>query len=1127
MLFSGKRRTAAALLACLLSIHAGIASAATVARKAGESVVTLITGDRVHLTQTAEGPAVVMIEPGPGREHVGFVRTSTNERGKEQLMVLPTDALPLVRAGRLDRALFNVTELVREGFDDQRQPTLPLIVTQARGASASAFSAMPAGTRVKRSLPSVGGRAVVSEKRSAAALWQWLTNGRAGTRPAAAAKGAASLPAEIQKVWLDARAHPVLDESAPQIGVPAARQVGLTGRGVRVAILDTGIKADHPDFAGVVAEARDFTDTRPDAGDDIGHGTHVAGIVAGSGAASGGRYVGVAPQATLLIGKVCVPEGCPFSAIIAAMEWAAPTARIINMSLSGAATDGSDVLSQALNTLAAQHGTLFVVAAGNKGEAQSVGTPGTADAALTVASVTKQNAMSAFSSRGPRAVDFALKPDAAAPGSGIVAARANGTPVGDTDPIDDHYARLSGTSMATPHMAGAAALLAQAHPDWRAAELKSALMSTSLPIADATIYDQGVGRVDLVRAVSQPVIASQASLSFDRLLTPYSSRPAVSRTITYRNGGAAAVTLNLAVSVTDAQGAPAPAGLFTVRPSQLTVAAHGTADAIVTLNPAMAVPALYGGRLIATAGSTVVPIALGVFAEPESFNLTLQVTHRLPTPDDITVFLVNLETGATSLFGADDFENGRAVLRLPKGRYDVLAQEMSSDDGPQAVTLFAEPDIALEADTTVALDAGRALPVTATVDRPAAIELYGFSILSTFDAGAGFARLSVNSHADMMPFAVPSRRSTTHSLAFEFQPTLTPTKLGAGADPVIYHLAFANDGGIPERLDFRARDRDLATVRARYHVQGAPALGLRGNTAFYAKPGLSSGSLLSSRLPVPSNRTELYTAGPGVRWTHVFQLNGPRVPGQPRTSQRIEANREYRRGRTYGEAWARAPIGPAFGVGPGWGVTRMSEGFIALVSLFSDSTAGHFSDREGSGATGSTTLSRDGIVLGTNSLPGRAFFIIPPEAGRYTLNTTATRTVPWSVLGTRIDVSWTFQDPGGDEPPPAPLQVVRVGGDVDANGRAPAGRLFALPLHVERQPGAPDARVADLALDVSFDDGNTWAPARVFRSGDRGVAMIQHPPRDGFVSLRARATDALGNAVTQTVIRAYVIAVMP
>jgi subtilisin family serine protease len=937
------------------------------------------------------------------------------------------------------------------------------------------------------------------------------------------------LPAAIQKVWLDARLEPALDESAPQIGVPAARQAGLTGRGVRVAILDTGIKADHPDFAGVVAEARDFTDTRPDAGDDVGHGTHVAGIVAGSGAASSGRYVGVAPQATLLIGKVCVPSGCPFSAVIAGMEWAAPTARIVNMSLAGPATDGSDVLSQALNTLAAQYGTLFVVAAGNAGDPQSVGTPGTADAALTVASVTKQDTMSGFSSRGPRAVDFALKPDAAAPGSDIVAARANGTPVGDTDPIDDNYTRLSGTSMATPHMAGAAALLAQAHPDWQAAQLKSALMSTAVPIANATIYDQGVGRVDLARAVSQLVVASPASLSFDRLSPPYSSRPAVSRSVAYHNEGAAPVTLDLAASVTDAQGAPAPAGLFTVRPSQVTVAAHGTAEVTVTLNPAAAVPALYGGRLIATAGSTVVATALGVFAEPESFNLTLQVTHRLPTPAAIFVVLVDLQTGAASLVDELEFENGRAVLRLPKARYDVLAYEMSFDDGPLAVTLFAEPDITLDADTTVALDAGHALPVTATVDRPAAVDSYGFSILSEFDAGFGFARLSFTSGPDIVPFAVPSRPSTTHSLAFEFQPTLTPTALGAnaGADPLIYHLAFSNNRGIPERLDFRARDRDLAMVRARYHVQGTPALGLRGNTAFYANPRLSSGSLLSSRLPVPSRRTELYTAGPGVHWSHVFQLNGPRVPGQPRTSQQIEAHREYRRGRTYDETWDRAPLGPAFGVGPGWGVMRIHDGFFALVSLFSDSAAGHFSDRDGSGATGTTTLSRDGIVLGTNPAPAQALFIIPPEGGTYTLSTTGTRNVPWSVLGTRIDVSWTFQDPGGLEPPPAPLLVVRVGGEVDANGQAPAGRLFTLPLHVERQPGAPDARVADLALDVSFDDGNTWAPARVIRYDDRGVAVVQHPPRDGFVSLRSRATDTSGNTVTQTVIRAYAIAVMP
>src|SRR5205823_11255839 len=139
-------------------------------------------------------------------------------------------------------------------------------------------------------------------------------------------------------------------------------------------------------------------------------------------------------------GKVCVLDGCSESAIIAGMEWAAPRARVVNMSLgSTTGTDGSDPMSVALNNLTAQYGTLFVAAAGNSGLSLDVSSPASADAALAVASVTKQDAMSDFSTRGPRLGDYAVKPDIAAPGGGIIAARAIGTPVGDIDPIDDNY----------------------------------------------------------------------------------------------------------------------------------------------------------------------------------------------------------------------------------------------------------------------------------------------------------------------------------------------------------------------------------------------------------------------------------------------------------------------------------------------------------------------------------------------------------------------------------------------------------------------------------------------------------------------------------------------------------------
>ncbi|MFJ6949482.1 S8 family serine peptidase [Streptomyces wuyuanensis] len=229
----------------------------------------------------------------------------------------------------------------------------------------------------------------------------------------------------------------VLDRSTAQINAPSAWKSGYQGQGVKVAVLDTGVDAAHPDLQGRIEKAKDFSGSSS-TDDRFGHGTHVASIVGGTGAASSGTRRGVAPKAGLLIGKVLGDDGYGSeSAVIDGMEWAAgEKAEVVNMSLGAdIRTDGTDVMSQAVDSLTATTGTLFVVAAGNSGpDPSGIGSPGAADAALTVAAVERDDSLAGFSSRGPRFGDGAVKPDVSAPGVGIVAARAAGTTMGT--PVD-------------------------------------------------------------------------------------------------------------------------------------------------------------------------------------------------------------------------------------------------------------------------------------------------------------------------------------------------------------------------------------------------------------------------------------------------------------------------------------------------------------------------------------------------------------------------------------------------------------------------------------------------------------------------------------------------------------------
>jgi subtilisin family serine protease len=243
--------------------------------------------------------------------------------------------------------------------------------------------------------------------------------------------------------------------------------------------------------------------------------------------------------------------------VIAGMEWAArQRARVVNMSLGGGPTDGTDPVSQAVDRLTASHRTLFVVAAGNSGpDDQSVDTPGAATSALTVGAVNVADQLADFSSRGPGVGDFAMKPDITAPGVDIVAARATGTSLGD--PVDQWYTRLSGTSMATPHVAGAAAIMAQRWPDWSPARIKAVLMGTAEPNLELSVYEQGGGRLDVAHAIEQRLIARRANLDFGYFRYPQTGVQPVTKSLPLLNLGTQPVTVDLRVEL-EARMAPRP-----------------------------------------------------------------------------------------------------------------------------------------------------------------------------------------------------------------------------------------------------------------------------------------------------------------------------------------------------------------------------------------------------------------------------------------------------------------------------------------------------------------------------------------------------------------------------------------
>jgi len=376
--------------------------------------------------------------------------------------------------------------------------------------------------------------------------WRYrlVANGFAVAVPSARVPRLREMPG-VRDVFGSAQYGPQLDQSPGQIGAPALWGPGLdtTGQGIKIGIIDSGIDQSHSFFdpagytmpAGFPKGQARFTNAKvivarafpPPAGSarssplpfDLSHGTHVAGIAAGNARtrASGGRFVsGVAPSAYLGNYKVFNGSTANSPEILAAIEAAvADGMNVINFSGGQPEIEPTrDIIALGLDAAAAA-GVVPVVAAGNDYNdvgAGSVSSPGNSASAITASAVETDGVPGTsihadFSSVGPTSISLRMKPDVAAPGVGVFSS------------VPEGWASFSGTSMAAPHVAGAAALLRQRHPTWTPAQVKSALVQSGTDAVDEQSgvvgpQFQGGGVVALERADRPLIFAEPTGVSF-------------------------------------------------------------------------------------------------------------------------------------------------------------------------------------------------------------------------------------------------------------------------------------------------------------------------------------------------------------------------------------------------------------------------------------------------------------------------------------------------------------------------------------------------------------------------------------------------------------------------------------
>src|SRR4051812_36515089 len=375
-----------------------------------------------------------------------------------------------------------------------------------------------------------------------------IVNGFAATVPATRVADLNGI-AGLRAVTLDAALHPMGLLGATPKAAPKSAYIkevradsmwsnGANGSGITVALLDTGI-ASVPDLAGRVVPVRNDLNLlnpsspcenltgEPTCEDNYGHGTFIAGLIAGNGASSNGAWSGTAPNANILSVKVAGRDGsADVSSVLAGIQWVVSFKdrygiKVLNLSLGTDSTQSYrvDPLNFAVEK-AWDSGVTVVVAASNRGpDAGTISKPGDDPLVVTVGAVDDMGTpaiaddeLPDFSSHGPTAADGLAKPDVVAPGAHVVSLRAPGSTIDTQFPnyVDGSYRKGSGTSMSTGVVSGSVALMLQANSALTPDRIKYALTATARSAASDDRLAVGAGVVDAYGALRAPAgVANQ------------------------------------------------------------------------------------------------------------------------------------------------------------------------------------------------------------------------------------------------------------------------------------------------------------------------------------------------------------------------------------------------------------------------------------------------------------------------------------------------------------------------------------------------------------------------------------------------------------------------------------------
>ncbi len=499
--------------------------------------------------------------------------------------------------------------------------------------------------------------------------------------------------AYVRGVYPDGEVHATIEPAIELIGAPAVwGTLGTQGDSVRVGIIDSGIDYLHPALGGgfgpgfKVAGGYDFVNNDKDPADDNGHGTHVAGIIA----ADADTVKGVAPHSILYAYKALNAAGSgAVSDIIASIERTVDPDQngddsdrldIVNMSIGG--PGGPDDPGSVAVDNAVRLGVTFCIAAGNTGHkipvqgkennyfydgSETINSPGTAELAITVGASDLSDNLAFFSSRGPNTTSFSIKPDVLAPGVDI---NSTYPPAG--------FKVLSGTSMATPMVAGVAALIKGVHRSWTPAMIKSAIVNKARNIG-LNAYLQGGGRVRAIQSVSAKTLVTPSALSYG-LDDPAAAPWSLPETLRVYNTHSSSQSYAIDV------GGIASGISLNVSPSSFSIPAQDSAMVIATLTVDNAFVAIADEDILRFTGRVILSGTADTAVVPWAFVRTSRLVITTSEPDPFFIGYTNTFGFISNMQRVNRTSPTRAVVYAPvKGAYEFFTVFRSPDVPPRIV----------------------------------------------------------------------------------------------------------------------------------------------------------------------------------------------------------------------------------------------------------------------------------------------------------------------------------------------------------------------------------------------------------------------------------------------------------